>query len=317
MNKRLAIGIDIGGTFIKGAVVDNEGIVLEKIIIPTYAKDDVQSIFNNILKSIKLLLKNRNNISGIGIGIPGNFDKHCGTIEGCYNIPSLVGFPIIQKIKEHFKHSIFIDNDATNAVKGEFLFGAGRKTDSLVMYTLGTGIGGGIILNNRVFHGITNQAGEVGHMILYPNGMLCTCGAYGCFEAYASTNAMISYAKQAVKRNLQTRLRNRNIDDIDGKVICQLAEENDLVCIDIINRISSYIAIASTSIINFLNISLIVIGGGISQGSTLLFKAIYDNMYNLVLPRLRDSFAVVKAELGNDAGMVGSASSIFIEDVLY
>ncbi|MDH4128974.1 MAG: ROK family protein [Spirochaetota bacterium] len=315
MSQDVAIGIDIGGTFIKSALVSRKGEILSRKNVATFSGD--KSFLFNIISIISFLSKQltaKQSLIGIGIGAPGNINRKKGTIEGgAYNLKNVENISLVNEIRKDFPYPVYVDNDATNACKGEYLFGAGNGYEHLVTLTLGTGIGGGIILDCKVFHGISDYAGEIGHMTIIPNGMLCSCGNYGCLEAYASTTAMITLAKQSIKRKINSRLLEIPLEEINGEVICRFANEGDAVCCNILKKIAYYIAIAVSNIINMLNIPLVLIGGGISEAGDILFIPINVIAKDLVLPRLRDTFEVKKALLGNDAGVIGSASTVFME----
>ncbi len=315
MSDKVAIGIDVGGTFIKSALVNIKGEILNKASTQTQAHDGPKVVIQNILNSIQELLEFHHDVYGIGIGIPGNVKRDQGLIEGCFNVPSLAGIYLVNELEKKLDFPIFIDNDANNAAKGEYLFGAGQNYDHLILLTLGTGIGSGIILNHKLFHGVSDYGGEIGHMILIPEGMLCTCGNYGCFEAYASATAMINQAKQAIKREYPGKLLQVANDEINAQIICQLAIDGDEVCRDIVGKIGKYIAIGCASIINMLNVPLIVIGGGVSEGGDILFHAIDQHVNNLVLPNMKNTFKIVKAEMGNDAGVIGAACSVLMHEI--
>ncbi len=314
MDSKVAIGLDIGGTFIKSALVREDGHVLHKESIPI--KTTSSHIMDQILLSISLVLKKikvSQKLVGIGMGVPGNVNRLKGTVQGAYNVSGLENQPLIDIIKQKYSYPAYIDNDATNATKGEFLFGAGKDHQHMIVMTIGTGIGGGVILNGQVFHGITDYAGEIGHMTVVPNGRLCNCGNYGCLEAYSSATAMIDQARQALKRKDPSQLQTLKPDEINGEVICQWANEGDLLCQTIVQTAGHFIGIATANVINLLNIPLAVVGGGVSACGKVLLHSIDKSANKHVLPQLRGTFKVEKALLGNDAGVIGSASTVFME----
>ncbi|GMT50162.1 MAG: glucokinase [bacterium] len=314
MDSKIAIGLDIGGTFIKSALVREDGRVLVKESIPI--KTTSPNIIDQILLSISLLIKeikDNQELMGIGIGTPGNVNRLKGTVQGAYNVSGLEGQPLVEIIKQKYSCPVFIDNDATNAAKGEFLFGAGKGHQHMMLMTIGTGIGGGIILNGQVFHGSTDYAGEIGHITVVPNGRPCNCGNYGCLEAYSSATAMMDQAQQALRRKDPTQLQTLKPDEINGEIICRWANDGDLLCQTIVQTAGHFIGLAIANIINLLNIPLVVVGGGISAGGKVLFQSIHESANKYVLPQLRGTFKIEKALLGNDAGVIGSASTVFIE----
>ncbi|HEO64773.1 MAG TPA: ROK family protein, partial [Spirochaetes bacterium] len=295
-------------------LVRGDGHVLHKKSIPI--KTTSSHIIDQILLSISLLLKEikvGQELIGIGMGAPGNVNRLKGTIQGAYNLSGLEDQAIVEIIQKKHSYPIFIDNDATNAAKGEFLFGAGKNCQHMVALTIGTGIGGGIILNGQVFHGITDYAGEIGHMTVVPNGRLCSCGNYGCLEAYSSASAMVDQARQALRRRETSQLETLKPNEINSERICYWANEGDSLCESIVQDAGHFIGLAIANIINLLNIPLVVVGGGVSAGGKVLFQSIDESANKHVLPRLRGTFRVEKALLGNDAGVIGSASAVFME----
>ncbi len=316
MPKNIAVGIDIGGTHIKSALVQENGHILSKKKIHTKKQDDSKEFIKSLIDLINHY-KNETtgdyDLIGVGIGAPGNVNRESGLVEGAYNVPPLQNVQLIKELKPIINIPVYVDNDATNATKGEFLFGSGKGYDHLIGITIGTGIGGGIILNRHVFHGITNYAGEIGHMIIIKDGMMCSCGNRGCLEAYASTTAMVDHARQLIKRDHKSLLQSYNPSEINGELICKLANEGDEVSITVIQTIGYYLGLAIANIVNLLNIPIIAVGGGISDGAPNLFNVIESSANEHVLPKLRGTFQVVKAQLGNDAGVIGSASTVFME----
>lgn len=311
MSLKYAIGIDIGGTHIKWALIDSNADIQSQGFYNTPENsNEMANVLNNIIDNIKAQSRS---ISGIGIGVPGFFNSLTGQVEGAYNLKGLNNLSFNELLIQKHQEKVIIDNDANNAAKGEYLFGAAKDIKDTIVLTLGTGIGSGIILNGSIFKGL-GRAGEIGHMTLIPNGSICTCGNYGCYEAYGSTTALISMAKESLKREWKSSLTKYNLDQIDGKIISEEAEKGDSLSLNLIDQWTYYIGLGLSNIINLLNLPLIVIGGGISSCGDLILNPIKKHCNHYVLPKLRNSFEIVPAQLKNDAGVLGSASAVFMDE---
>lgn len=313
------IGVDLGGTNIKAGLVSKNGEILKKIEVPTEAQKGRDTVLTNIKTAIKTLIEfaqnnNYSPIIGIGMGCPGAIDSEQGIIvKGIENIPSLNGFHIAKFLYETFGLPAFIDNDANNAGRGELLFGSARGYKNVICLTLGTGIGGAIIINGELYGGAVNYAGEVGHMVLIPDGLQCTCGKFGCWEAYASATAMIKKAISAKKREIPTKLKNYPDEEINAKLIVDLAKEGDDFAKSIVEETARYLGIGIASLVNILNPELVVVGGGVAQAGDILFKPMeYWAKINM-MPRARESVKIVPAMLGNDAGILGSTALVIMK----
>lgn len=306
------VGIDLGGTSIKGGLVDVNGKILRRTSLPTEAHKDKETVFGNIKKVISELITDE--CIGIGMGSPGCINTQTGQIVGnIQNIPALNGFPMGERLNQEFGLPAFVDNDATNAVKGEFLFGAGRGYRNILCITLGTGIGGGLILNGKVFHGTNDFAGEVGHMILVPSGKTCNCGNNGCFEMYSSATAMIKRAEDYMNKKVPSSLLDYKTTEVTAKLISDLAQDGDVVCQDILWEAAHYIGLALGNISNLLNLDCIIIGGGVAAAGDILFKHVEMFTQKYSIPFIYEQLTIVPAQLGNDAGIYGSAAMVLLE----
>ncbi|OHD54214.1 MAG: hypothetical protein A2Y33_12990 [Spirochaetes bacterium GWF1_51_8] len=311
------IGIDLGGTAVKLGIVNMKGEIVETVEVPTLAEtNSADKIYRNISQAVGALLEKSggDKIKGIGIGCPGSISPEEGTIvSGISNIPALNGFPLAREIEHDFKIPTFIDNDANNAARGEFLFGAGTGKKNFIMITLGTGIGGAIFINGDLYGGVNNYAGEVGHMIIIVNGLQCTCGSMGCWEAYGSATSMIKRAKALVERGIKTSLLKHYPDDINAKVIVKEAAAGDMAAKEIIISTGKYIGIGLANLINIFNPELCIVGGGVSLAGEILFKEILKYAQINTLPRAWDVVEIEQAKLGNKAGILGSAALAYMK----
>ena len=317
MEKDFAIGIDIGGTDIKGAIIDRNGRIITKGKQPTGAGKGKDTVIGNITTLIKNLLNKElaERIAGIGIGVPGSVDTRTGTIKaGIANVPELNGVCLVEEIAKKYQYPGYLDNDATNAAKGEFYFGAGRGYRNLLVLTVGTGIGGGIILNGSVYHGTSDYAGEIGHTIVVPSGKPCSCGNYGCIEAYSSGTAMVNYAKWKNRKGVRSALNGYGDEELTPRLIEDLADDGDKHCKEIIHQAGKYLGICLASLTNILNLERCIIGGGISNAGDLFYDPLYNYFDTYVLPEAGKHCEVVKADLKNDAGILGCAAMVFMEN---
>lgn len=317
MDRDLAVGIDIGGTDIKGAVIDRAGKILTRGKRPTGAGTGFAAVLGAIKGVITDVLQHqdRARLAGIGVGVPGSVDTRAGIIKGgISNVPELNGARLADEIGKDFPVPVLLDNDATNAAKGEFRFGAGKGCRNMLMITVGTGVGGGLILNGDVYHGASDYAGEIGHMIVVPSGRPCSCGNYGCLEAYSSGTAMVSYARWKNHKGVKSALSGYRDEEITPKLIEDLAQSGDRSCREILHHAGKYLGIALASLTNILNLERCLIGGGVAQAGDYFFDPLYSYYGTYVLPEAANHCTIVKAELMNDAGIYGCAATVFMHN---
>lgn len=315
MGKR--IGIDVGGTNVKIALVDEKGKIIYSNSVPTYAKMGYEYTVNNIKQSIKDLMKETNNdaknIEGIGFDFPGQVDYKTGVVKLAPNIPGWVNVPIASMIEEEFHIPTRIDNDVRCAALGELKFGAGRGCENFVCITVGTGIGSGLVVNGKLVRGASNAAGEIGHIKLQMNdGPICGCGDYGCLEAYASGPSIVAMAQDYIKGGKSTKFR--ELAGVDGEItpylVAKAAEAGDVVAKRIFEIMGEYIGIGLTSVINLLNPEKVIIGGGVAEAGDLLLDPIRRTVKKRAMVIAGEAVKIVPAELGNSAGVIGASMLI-------
>ncbi|MBU9789602.1 ROK family glucokinase [Lentilactobacillus sp. IMAU92037] len=314
MAKKL-IGIDLGGTTTKFAFIDQSGNILTKWRIPTDISNAGSNIVPNIVQSIANQMRkddyNSNDFLGIGMGTPGAVDREKGTVVGAYNLGWEIVQPVGATISANLQLPVFIDNDANSAALGEFWKGAGYKAKDVVFVTLGTGVGGGVVTNGHLVHGINGGAGEIGHITVQPGGYLCTCGKRGCLEQYASATGVVRLAKDLAK---QFTGKSRIIELIDSdegltsKMVFYLADNGDILANQIVDKVCSYLGLALSDVGNILNPENIIIGGGVSNAGNTLLQPTTRYFQENAFPSVRDSTKLKLAQLGNDAGVIGAAS---------
>ena len=310
--KKKILAVDIGGTFIKSALIDSEGKIYKREKTPTQAQESKEVVLANLKKAFDKVYEP--GVSGLGLGSPGCIDPKKGSVNAVENIPCLNGLSLTDFFKREYKIPAAIDNDANNAAKGEYLFGAGQKKRNFMGLTLGTGVGGGLVLDGSFHRGVNNYAGEIGHMVYIPDGAPCTCGKRGCLEAYASATAIIRSAQSMLKRGLPTKLKKHDPKEIDSKLICDLAKEGDAICLSIIQDVAKALGVVLGSAINLLNLECLVLGGGISAAGDVLFEPLRLYASRQTLPMAYERCTILPSKLGNDAGLLGCAASALMPE---
>lgn len=306
------IGVDIGGTGVQAGIVNNEGEILFRKECVTRVNDGFETVMDDINNLVRDLLSENNldinEIKSIGFGVPSFINKK-GLVT-CVNLGwKEVNF--IEAIENRFPEvSVYAENDATVAAIAESKFGSMKGKDVAVMYTLGTGVGGGIIINERPFTGTHGMASEIGHSIIGENYYNCNCGANGCLETFCSATAIIKYAQKLIQEGNESiilDMADRNIESINAKMVFDAFRENDAVAVETINRFKNYLAKAMASMINTLDPDIISIGGGVSRASDVILHDIKDLVRENVLYKNEEFADIVCANLGADAGIIGAA----------
>jgi glucokinase len=314
-SEKYTLGVDLGGTSIKMGIVSEKGKISKKISIESRAADGPDAVVGQIKKGIKQLMdKSRKKIYGIGIGAPGVVSVKKGTVENPPNFPDWDKVNLGKLIGKEFDKKVFVENDANAAAIGELIFGAGKKYDSFVMVTLGTGVGGGIIMDNEIYRGEFGAAGEIGHVTIDHDGPQCRCGSKGCIEAYVGNNYLISRIKDELPDHPNSKiweLIDNDLEQLSPKIIDTASEEGDAYAQSIVKQMGYYLGCAFASVSNLLDISTFIIGGGVSGFGKPLFDAIKETASSRVLTPLRDRIEVHPAKLKNDAGIKGASALVF------
>ncbi|MBR3107923.1 MAG: ROK family protein [Clostridia bacterium] len=307
------IGIDLGGTNIAVGVVSEAGSILSETNAKTLAQRPYQEVIRDmaacVMKAVTKAGLTEADIASIGIGIPGVADGDSGVVFNCTNL-GWIGVPLRDEMQKYINKPVFIDNDANVAALAESYFGVSAGYKSSVMLTLGTGVGGGIVINGRPWSGAHGRAGEIGHMTLVPDGAPCTCGNNGCVERYCSATAIIRMAKQECYSFPDTAILKKaggDINRVNAKLVIDAAKEGDASALRVFNSFVRYLAMAINNITAFFDPDIIVLGGGLSHAGSFLLDRVaallprYQMFKALPLPRL------ALAKLGNEAGIVGAA----------
>lgn len=315
MAKDKLIGVDLGGTTIKFAILTKAGEIQQKWSIKTNVLNDGANIVPDIVESINHRLDmyqlDRDRIIGIGMGTPGTVNRELGTVTGAYNLNWTKEQQVKTAIEAGTGFNLTIDNDANAAALGEAWRGAGNNDAEVSFITLGTGVGGGLVANGKLIHGTAGAGGEVGHMVVEPNGYLCTCGNRGCLEQYASATGVVRLAQDQAEEYVGVSTLKKMIDDGDevtSKIVFDLAKQGDFLANQVVNKVAYYLGYATATISNILNPSAIVIGGGVAAAGEYLRSRVEQHWTTYAFPTVRASTRVKLAELGNDAGVIGAAS---------
>lgn len=316
MSKKL-IGIDLGGTTAKLAILSETGEIQQKWSVLTDISEEGAKIIPSIVDSINDHIKRYNmtkdDFIGIGMGSPGTVDRVNGTVIGAYNLNWKNLQPVKMLIESGTGISFAIDNDANVAALGERWKGAGENEDNMAFLTLGTGVGGGIIAEGNLLHGTVGAAGEVGHITVDPKGYACTCGKKGCLETVASATGVVRLARDYADNYAGESKLKLAIDDgqlVTAKDVFDYAKNNDELAEMVIDKVAFYLGLACGNIANVLNPSTIVIGGGVSNAGQFLIDKVRDYFNIFTFPAVQNSCKIRLAQLGNDAGVIGASSLI-------
>ena len=287
------VGIDIGGTAVKYGLLSEEGTLLSAGEFPTEAEKGVENLFDNICKVIDKYMSS--DLLGIAVSGTGQIDGSIGkVIGGNPIIPGWIGTNLVERLEIKYGLRAVLENDVNCAALGEKWLGAGRDAHNFICLTIGTGIGGGIVLNDDIFRGDTCVAGEFGHIQIVKDGIECMCGKKGCYERYASATALVRMVKEATGR------------DLNGKEIFELEKSGDKEIKAIIDRWIDYFTDGLSTIIYIFNPSLVVVGGGVTKQGDYLLKRIEKSLAGKIGENYRRNLKIRFAELGNNAGMLGA-----------
>ena len=310
------VGIDLGGTTIKAGIVDEDYRIVKSGAIPTITDRGAEKFIQDMAELVSVLLKeaeiSMDEVASVGVGVPGTANKKTGIMEYANNL-NMKDEPFILFLKRYFKKPVYFTNDANAAAWGEYLAGSGKGYRSLVMVTLGTGIGGAMILDGKLYEGCNFAAGEFGHFVIQCEGEQCNCGRRGCFETYASATGLIRMAKQAMeteegRKSSLWNLCSGETDGLNAEMIFKAAKKGDLTAGQTVERYLYYLSVGITDIINIFQPEILCIGGGVSRAGNQLL----DPLKRMVDQQIytRDSQVkteIVTATLGNDAGIIGAA----------
>lgn len=320
MKRNLAIGIDIGATTVKGGVVEvGKSKILSHLKVDTLALHGPSTVLRQLNFIIKeLMLEYRHDeFTGIGIGAPGIVDNDNSTVKHPPNFKDWTEVNLGELIKREFNLPVVVENDANAAALGEAKFGAGIDYNNFLFVIWGTGVGGGIILDNKIYRGPFGGAGEIGHTTIDYNGLLCNCGNRGCIESYIGQRYLSERTRQKLQKlpkdappSKIIQLVKGNIDLIEPYIISVAADQGDLFAKEILLEAGNLLGVALASILNVLDLRIVVVGGGISAAGDFVFDSITNSVRSRVLTSIKPDVKVIPAKLGNSAGIFGAASLV-------
>ena len=325
-----AIGVDLGGTNLRVAVVNANGSLLEKLTTGTQISRGRDRVISEMCDDIRALAAKftsaGSEFGGIGIGVPGIIDMATGFLRESPNLPGWDNYPVRDEIEQRVGTRVVLENDANAAAMGEKWLGAGRDTDGsgerndMCMLTLGTGVGGGLILNGRIWHGMTGMAGELGHITVEPEGQRCGCGNRGCVEQYASATAVVRMAREMSESGEAPELADalRENPEFSSKIVYQMALQGNEAARGIFRRVGRALGIVVADMVNILNLPMFVVGGGVASAWDAFAPAMFEEIrqrsfvYAATAPSdtgkiEHDRTIITRALLGSDAGLFGAA----------
>lgn len=310
----MRIGVDLGGTNIKVGAVDKNGKIIVQNTRPTLVKRGVEPILRDIVEQIEEILEKSNkelkDVKSIGVGVPGLVEKKTGHVIYITNM-FWQDIPLGEMLREYFKIPVFVDNDATVAGLAEKIAGSTKGIENSIFITLGTGVGGGLILNGKVYSGSHGWGSEIGHTIVGENFYDCNCGQNGCLETFASATAIIKYTikriEEGVKDTLILEMVHGDLEKIDGKTIIEATKKGDPLGKEVFDRFIKYLAIGIINLYNTLDPERIAIGGGLSKAGEFMLTALREEVEKRFFSKKVSYGEILLAELGNDAGIIGAA----------
>jgi glucokinase len=325
----LAIGVDLGGTNLRIAAVDSNGAILERITTSTPVARGRDQVIDEMCAAIQELVSKQRSageLAGIGIGVPGIIEMQTGMLRESPNLPGWHNYPVRDEIQRRLKTTVILENDANAAALGEKWLGAAAGVDDMCMFTLGTGVGGGLVLGGQIWHGMTGMAGELGHINVEPEGHPCKCGSQGCLEQYASATAVKRMAQEAIASGNAPNMARalRQDDEFTSKEIFDLATQGDTQAGEIFECVGKALGTVIADMVNIFNFPMYVIGGGVASAwdefAPLMLETVGRNsfVYRATAPteniqagiapnRSIRGTIITRALLGGDAGLVGAA----------
>ncbi len=312
------IGVDLGGTNVRAAIVDRQGRIVGEGRTDSKAMEGLEHTIVQIIQAIRMSLVDANlsvrDAAGVGMGVPGTHKSEEGIVVWSPNFKDWNDVQLLAPIVSELGIPAYMGNDANVAALGEYAFGAGRGAKIMVMFTLGTGIGSGLVIDGKSYLGVTETAPEMGHhIILADGGPRCSCGRYGCVESLCRRDAIVDRAAQKAHMGRHTSLIQKSDHDlryVTPAMIAEAASEGDPVSIETLNETGYYLGIAIANAINILNPDKVVIGGGIAQAGDLLFGPIRRSVEVNALYAPLQVCQILAAELGDDAGVLGGAAMV-------
>ena len=315
MKEKLLCGVDLGGTKLSVGLVALDGDLVDKVVAYDHTKNNEAGLCAQIRDMVNQLLTRHRieerRLRGVGIGFAGHLRFEEGVVITTSNFPQfkMKNFSIRRMVQEHFSIPVIVDNDANAQSYAEFLFGAGAGYDTMIFLTVSTGIGAGLVLNRRIYRGMTGTAGEFGHTIVNPHSDIrCGCGNYGCLMSHASGLALPQVVRKKLGEGEKTELAIDESTRINGEFIKAGLDSGDPLCRSIVLEYADYIGIGIYNLFQIFNPPVIVLGGGLMNWGPLYFDRIKEKFYSLAGDMLYDPIEIALAKTGHDAGLIGAAS---------
>lgn len=313
--KDLFLGIDLGGTKIVAGLVDREGRIVSRQHSSTQASKGLEFVVRRLIDVASQLLSaegiDRRQVAAIGVAAPGPIDSRSGVVTAPPNLPGWRDVPLGRLIQGELGPSTCLENDGNAAALGEHRFGAGQGADHMIYVTASTGIGGGFILDGRLYRGATGAAAEVGHMTILPHGPRCGCGNRGCLEALASGTAIAREARERVARGAPTliaEMAEGDLSRISAEMVSRAAEAGDAEANEILDQAMIYLGVGMANLVNLFNPRLLVIGGGLTKMGARLFDPVRRVIDRQAFPAAASAVEIKRAQLGDDVGLLGAAA---------
>ena len=307
------IGVDLGGTNLRAAAISAEGTILDQFQISTPRTEGRDKIVAGMVDGIQKVREGRGDASldGIGVGVPGLIELEKGIIHKAPNLSGWEDFPLRDELESKLSCPVLLENDANAAALGEYWLGAGRDVGDLVLVTLGTGIGGGIISGGKIMHGYLGMAGEIGHVTVEPNsGMLCGCGNYGCLEVHSSATAVARMGNDVIharRSDLLAELKEKNGGRMTSQLVHEAAQAGDHEAKRVYTRMGVALGRGMATLIDIFNFPLYLLAGGVLAAWDLFAPAMFDEIEHRSVTFRQSDTRVEKATLGNQAGLYGAA----------
>jgi len=313
MTDRIYLGIDIGGTAVKFGLVNGEGVMVSEVSEYSVKFDNYETpIIETVVKSAREFMSKNNkaffDINGIGVSATGGINSKLGIVEGSAgHIKNWEGTNIKKRLEAEFGMNTAVLNDANAAALGEMWKGAAKGRENVVVMTIGTGVGGGIIVDSKILLGSKGFAGEIGHIPVNVNGEECSCGNTGCIEHYGSTSALVRNIKNAV---ISGEIIGINEDEIDGRLIFKQVSAGNKVVIKYVDEWINYISAALVGLVHIFNPEMVILGGGVSKQKEFFVDKVRDKVLHSVMDNFAQSLSIEAAELGNNAGIIGAVKFV-------
>ncbi|MFH0732533.1 MAG: ROK family protein [Candidatus Omnitrophota bacterium] len=314
---KCVLGIDVGATTVKLGLVKRNGRIFSKTSFSTKLFIKKRAFIAKIIETAKLLIKENNlhnsDLAGIGIGVPGIVDYKNGIVYELTNIKGWKEITLGRILRSYFQVPVIVDNDANAFAMGQLAWGAALGVKDAICVTLGSGVGGGIIINGKIYRGSASCAGEIGHICIDANGPKCGCGRRGCLEAFVGNKYIVKRAKKYIKSKKRTILINMaggKLSRITPELITKAAKKKDLLAIEVLKETGSYLGVGLAGIVNVLNPKMLIIGGGVSKAGEFIFTSLIKQLNITAMKPHLKGLKIIRASFPDEAGIIGAAALV-------